>query len=117
MIRNLFVLVALGSTLSLLACSDGDTNLAEPSSQSSISTVDTSNPSDMPTEANVDATVSSYDNPDVSGVSTRTYTVKSGDTLWEIAKDNNTSAGIIKALNGLTTNTIRVGQTLKLPAQ
>lgn len=49
---------------------------------------------------------------------TRTYIVKSGDSLWKIAK-NELGKGIrypeIKKLNGLNSNTIRVGQVLKLP--
>lgn len=42
------------------------------------------------------------------------YTVTKGDTLWKVAKANNISVDELKTLNGLTTNTIFVGQTLKL---
>lgn len=119
MIRPFLFLLSLSFTLAFIGCSSDDGGLPQPESGDSFNTVDTSNPSDMPTEANVDTSVSSYNetSTDTSGLATRTYTVQKGDTLWEIAKDNNTSAGTIKALNNLDTNTIQVGQTLKLPAQ
>lgn len=43
------------------------------------------------------------------------YVVKPGDTLWAIARDNNTTASEIKSLNNLTTNNLSIGQLLKLP--
>jgi LysM repeat protein len=45
-----------------------------------------------------------------------TYTVKSGDTLSKIAKQNHTTFKKIMALNDLKTTSIKVGQKLKLPA-
>lgn len=48
------------------------------------------------------------------------YTVKDGDTLWEIAEAKLGSGARypeIKELNGLTSDTIRAGQTLKIPAK
>jgi LysM repeat protein len=42
------------------------------------------------------------------------YTVKSGDTLWGIAQKHSTTVADIKSLNGLTSNTIYVGQLLKV---
>lgn len=45
-----------------------------------------------------------------------TYTVKPGDSLARIAKQTGTPIDALKSANGLTTATIRVGQTLKLPA-
>lgn len=46
-----------------------------------------------------------------------TYTVKAGDTLWQIAKDNSTSVNQIKTINHLKSDTIYVGQVLQLKAQ
>lgn len=40
------------------------------------------------------------------------YTVKSGDTLFEIARQHNMTVQELKELNDLTNNTIRVGQQL-----
>ena len=48
---------------------------------------------------------------------THTYTVQSGDSLWAIAQKFNTSVDHLKQLNGLTSNLIYVGQTLKVDVQ
>lgn len=45
-----------------------------------------------------------------------TYTVKSGDTLYKIATQNNTTVDILKELNNLSSNTLSIGQVLKLPS-
>lgn len=44
----------------------------------------------------------------------KTYTVKSGDTLYRIATTNGLSMDELKALNGLKTNSLKVGQILIL---
>jgi LysM repeat protein len=44
-----------------------------------------------------------------------TYTVRSGDTLYSIARRYNTSVQAIQAANGLSGNTIRPGQQLRIP--
>ncbi len=44
-----------------------------------------------------------------------TYTVKSGDNLYDIARRYNTTVDEIKRANNLTTNTLRIGQILTIP--
>jgi cell wall-associated NlpC family hydrolase len=51
-----------------------------------------------------------------SDATVTTYQVKSGDTLYLIAKANNTTVAKIKEVNHLTTDMIYVGQYLKLSA-
>ena len=43
------------------------------------------------------------------------YTIKSGDTLYGIAKQYNTTVENIKKLNNLTSNTLSIGNMLKIP--
>ena len=45
------------------------------------------------------------------------YKVVSGDSLSLIALKYNTSVNLIKSLNGLSSNTIYVGRTLKVPSK
>lgn len=50
--------------------------------------------------------------------STESYTVKKGDVLWKIARDNNTSVEELVSLNNLRNkNLIRVNQVLKINEQ
>lgn len=43
------------------------------------------------------------------------YVVQKGDSLWSIASKNNTTVDNIKKLNNLSSNTLQIGQLLKLP--
>lgn len=45
-------------------------------------------------------------------ISSGYYTVKKGDTLWSIAKKNNTTVDKIKVLNNLSSNNLSIGQFL-----
>ena len=44
------------------------------------------------------------------------YVVK-GDTLYNIAKRNNVTVAELKAMNGFTSNDLKLGQTVKVPGQ
>lgn len=53
-----------------------------------------------------------------NSVSYNTYTVKKGDSLWKIAADKlgkGSRYTEIKVLSGLTSDTIQIGQKLKIP--
>ena len=47
----------------------------------------------------------------------KTYKVKSGDNLMKIAKSHGVGVKALRAANGLKTDQIKVGQTLKIPAK
>lgn len=48
---------------------------------------------------------------------TTTYTIKQGEGLYRVAKNNNTTIDILKKYNpGLDENNIKVGQVIKVPA-
>ncbi|WP_010078438.1 LysM peptidoglycan-binding domain-containing protein, partial [Liquorilactobacillus mali] len=49
-----------------------------------------------------------------SSSSTSAYTVKSGDSLWAIANKYGVSVANLKSWNNLSSDTIYVGQSLKI---
>lgn len=46
-----------------------------------------------------------------------TYTVQSGDTLWNIANQHNTTVDILYRINNLTSDKLSIGQQLLIPNQ
>lgn len=44
------------------------------------------------------------------------YTVRSGDTLWQLARRYGTTVSAIKSLNGLNSDNLNIGQVLKIPS-
>ena len=79
-----------------------------PSSKPSTSLAPTVTP--VPTAAATQKPV-----PSASAAGPTTYRVKSGDSLYAIAIQFKTSVSALKALNGLASNTLHVGQVLKIP--
>lgn len=67
---------------------------------------------DTPSRART-AAVSSASSPRVTA-STATYRVRSGDSLWEIAKRHNMTVNQLKQMNNLRGNTVRPGQVLRV---
>lgn len=61
----------------------------------------------IPKESNVDIDIT-------PGVGTK-YTIKSGDTLYGIAKKFNVTVDDLKSINNLTSNTLTVGNILTIP--
>ncbi len=54
--------------------------------------------------------------PAPAPAATKTHRIIKGDTLTSVAKKYNTSVASIKSANGLRSDTISLGQTLKIPA-
>ena len=52
--------------------------------------------------------------PGQSSSTMNTYVVQPGDSLWLIARNNNTTVEQLKLLNNLTSNTLQIGQVLRL---
>ena len=50
-------------------------------------------------------------------VTTGEYVVKSGDTLYAIANKYGTTVDNLKSINNLTTDSLAVGQILKVPTE
>lgn len=61
----------------------------------------------IPTTSNLSGSV---------GSSPQVYIVKSGDSLYSIAKKFNTTVDILKNINNLTSNNLSIGQQLKIPS-
>ncbi len=87
---------------------------ATPSAAASASPIPTVSASPTPTPVPT-ASPTAQPTPAPVASATSTYTVKSGDTLYDIAIKFNTTVTAIRNLNHLTSNTLHVGQVLLIP--
>jgi LysM repeat protein len=105
--RSLLSLVTVaGSALVLSGCGGGGSGKHAPTG--AASTVPAPAPSVAPTAPD----------PSVIDPAKRIvdHQVQAGESLWKIARDYKTTVKEIKAANQLAVDTIRAGQTLKVPA-
>lgn len=58
--------------------------------------------------------VANYKGIPYTSKSSDIYIVKKGDTLWDIARKYNISVSELKELNNLSTNLLKIGQSLKI---
>lgn len=72
-------------------------------------------PSTPPPSSTSSSSSSSRSSSSSSSPSYTRYTVKKGDTLYSLARKNGTTVSKIKSANGLSSDLIRIGQTLKIP--
>ena len=63
----------------------------------------------------VDAVIATFNGEEILPDDENVYIVKAGDTLYSIAKKFNTTVDEIKRLNNLTSNTLSIGQVLRIP--
>lgn len=87
-------------------------NSSSSSKESSSSSSKESSSESKPAESS--SAVSSSSAPVEEPPATNTYTVKSGDNLYRIAVNNGMTLDQIKQLNGLSSDTVSVGQVLKI---
>lgn len=66
-------------------------------------------------EAVVRAVIKTYGINTNNNITENTYTVKSGDSLWNIANKYGISVNDLKSLNNLSNNMLSIGQTLVVP--
>lgn len=74
-----------------------------------------SEPAPAPVRSTSSSSSSSTKKTSSSSSSYSRYTVKKGDTLYSLARKNGTSVSKIKSANGMSSDLIRIGQTLKIP--
>jgi LysM repeat protein len=109
------LMVVAFAIVALTRLSAGNGSAASPSpNASSVAVAPSSTP--RPTPSATPSGTSSSGPSTSPGPSFRTtYKVKKGDTLLAIAKTFKTTAAKIKALNGLKSSTLHIGQVLKIP--
>lgn len=101
---------------------------AKPEAPKQVAAIETHEPARVPVPTQVphhEAVVPTAPQPETKktaqaeakdGGKSNTYKVASGDSLIEIARKNGVSVEALRVANGLSSNAIRAGQELKIPA-
>jgi LysM repeat protein len=106
------LLVVLGL---VAACGGGATPTPAPSEAATPAPTDLYVPTEAPTTS---ATTAPTDEPTATPVSGKRYTVKKGDTMWQIAQDFGISLTDLKAANpDVDPKSMPVGTVLIIPGQ
>jgi len=107
---GLMILAFAVVALTRLSSGSGPTVPSADPSSAAVITTQSPRPTPRPTP-----TTNPSETPSASPAFRTTYKVKKGDTLAAIAARFGTTAAKIKTLNGLKSNTLKVGQVLKIP--
>lgn len=88
-----------------------------PSSSTTVASAETSTESDYPNYADLTSSSAGESAPTAtpSTPTAEYHKVTTGDTLFALAARYNTSVDALKRVNGLTGDSIRVGQSLRIP--
>jgi LysM repeat protein len=105
------VIVQAGDTLGAIAQAN-NTTVVKLKSLNDLSSNDLKLGQVLKISGSSNATAKSSSN--TAKTSSNTVTVKAGDTLGEIAQANNLTVAKLKALNGLSSNDLKLGQVLKV---
>jgi len=106
--------VSKGDTLSSIAKKNGVT--VDELIAANAPKVSRTSPLSLNQVLNVPTHAAAASAPAAADSGTRTYKVVTGDTLSKVASKNGTTVKTLKELNGLTSDNIREGEILKLPA-
>lgn len=110
--RFAILVISLGL---VAACGGGATPTPAPTEAPTPAPTDVYVPTEEPTASDV---VEPTEEPDATPVSGERYTVKKGDTMWQIALDFGISLADLRAANPeVDPRTMRIGTVLVIPGQ
>ena len=110
------LMIVAFAVVALARLSSGGSAVGSPSPAASIvAALPSATPSPPPTPSPATSAVPGSAAPSPGPSFRTTYKVRKGDTLLTIASHFKTTAAKIRQLNGMASNTLQVGQVLKIP--
>jgi LysM repeat protein/lysophospholipase L1-like esterase len=110
--------ISVGKTLTIYKQSYGTpyqtTKVSTPKTTTTTKTLTATNKSTTTTNKTTVSKPSTTQTKSTTKTGTSSYTVKSGDNLWGIAKKTNTTVDQIKKTNNLKSNDLKLGMILKI---